>query len=73
MAGGVYDLPLHRQPVFLNTLGAAVFPNADDVCARHICLPIFSGMTDSEIEHVINAFKEVLFVFQGGTKGGIGR
>jgi hypothetical protein len=30
-------------------------------------------MIDSEIEHVIQSFKEVLFVLQGGAKGGIGR
>src|SRR5207244_8853433 len=39
LAGGVYDLPLHRQPVF-EALGVKTdLPRADDVCRRHVCLP----------------------------------
>ena len=55
LAGGVYDLPLHRQPVFSVDVDAARFPGADDVCARHICLPLYYGMTDAEIDHVVAA------------------
>ncbi len=73
LAGGVYDLPLHRQPVFLNKMDANVFPNADDVCSRHVCLPIFSGITEAETEHVIQTFKGVLMHLQGGAKGGLGQ
>ena len=44
-------VPLHRQPVLAGSGGE--FPVADDVCARHICLPVHSDMTDSEVEYVV--------------------
>ena len=54
LSGEVYALPLHRQPVFAN-LAACPFPVADDVCNRHVCLPIHSDMTDDEADHVIDS------------------
>ena len=54
LSGEVYALPLHRQPVFAN-LAAGPFPVADDVCNRHVCLPIHSDMTDDEADHVIDS------------------
>lgn len=58
-SGGVYDLPLHRQPVF----EAAVrdcFPGADEFCQRHICLPLYFGMTDEEANHVVATLTSLL-------------
>jgi perosamine synthetase len=59
LSGEVYALPLHRQPVFA-PLGAGPFPVADDVCNRHICLPIHSDMTDDEADHVIESLAGAL-------------
>jgi perosamine synthetase len=59
LAGEVYEEPLHKQPVFeryaLNPL-----PTSEDLCGRHICLPIYSGMRKSGARYVLNALKEVL-------------
>jgi dTDP-4-amino-4,6-dideoxygalactose transaminase len=52
LAGEVYDLPLHRQPVFAEFAGPAL-PVAEDLCARHICLPIHSDMTADEVDQVV--------------------
>lgn len=60
LAGGVYDVPLHRQPVFESMQLSGQFPIADDVCGRHICLPLFPGMTDAQIEHTIQTVREAL-------------
>jgi perosamine synthetase len=54
LAGEVYDLPLHRQPVFAEFAGPAL-PVAEDMCARHICLPVHSDMTDDEVDQVLAA------------------
>ena len=54
LSGEVYDLPLHRQPVFEQYAGGSL-PVAEDVCARHVCLPIHSDMRDDEVEQVITA------------------
>ena len=59
LPGGVYETPLHRQPVF-ETMAAGSFPVADDLCARHICLPLYYGMTEEEARQVIEALQIAL-------------
>lgn len=54
LSGEVYEEPLHKQPVFAPYAGAPL-PVAEDLCARHICLPIYSGMDDEEAQQVIAA------------------
>ncbi|MGO9079533.1 MAG: DegT/DnrJ/EryC1/StrS family aminotransferase [Streptosporangiaceae bacterium] len=58
LAGEVYDLPLHRQPVLAEFAGPSL-PAAEDVCARHICLPVHSDMRDEEVDQVISAVTAV--------------
>lgn len=58
LAGEVYDLPLHRQPVFAEFAGAPL-PVAEDLCARHVCLPVHSDMTAHEVDQVITAVSAV--------------
>jgi perosamine synthetase len=50
MGGTVYDTPLHKQPVFEKYPSSN--PRSEDVCARHICPPIFVGMKAEQVEHV---------------------
>jgi dTDP-4-amino-4,6-dideoxygalactose transaminase len=59
LAGEVYEEPLHKQPVFAKYLTAPL-PISEDLCARHICLPVFSGMEEADAHHVIQALKEVI-------------
>jgi perosamine synthetase len=56
LAGEVYDLPLHRQPVFAEYAGPSL-PVADDICERHICLPVHSDMRDDEVDEVLGAVR----------------
>jgi perosamine synthetase len=56
LAGEVYDLPLHRQPVFSEFARARpALPVTEDLCARHICLPVHSDMTTGEVDQVCSA------------------
>jgi perosamine synthetase len=64
LAGEVYDTPLHRQPVFEPFAGPAL-PVAEDLCARHVCLPVHSDMADDEVEQVIAAVSAVHRVMTG--------
>ncbi|HEX2850530.1 MAG TPA: DegT/DnrJ/EryC1/StrS family aminotransferase [Acidimicrobiales bacterium] len=57
LSGEVYARPLHRQPVF-DRLAAPALPVTDDVCARHVCLPIHSDMTDAEAAFVVDRVLE---------------
>ena len=59
LAGEVYEEPLHRQPVF-KEYARRPLPVSEDLCARHICLPIFSGMQESDAHQVLQALKEVI-------------
>ena len=52
MSGEVYATPLHKEPVF-SAFTEAEMPVAEDLCARHVCLPVHSDMTDSEVQQVI--------------------
>jgi len=58
LAGEVYDLPLHRQPVFAEFAGPPL-PVAEDLCARHVCLPIHSDMTTEEVDEVVGGVSAV--------------
>lgn len=59
LGGAVYDLPLHRQPVFKH-LADESFPVADDLCGRHICPPVYPQMTDEEAHWVVNSLRKCL-------------
>lgn len=63
LSGGVYDLPLHRQPVFTGSPAAAgTFPNADAFCKHHICLPIYFEMSEREVGYVVETLTSALRV-----------
>ncbi len=53
-SGEVYATPLHLQPVFAH-LGPDRLPVAEDVCRRHLCLPIHSDMPNDEATRVVEA------------------
>ncbi|RJQ81686.1 DegT/DnrJ/EryC1/StrS family aminotransferase [Amycolatopsis panacis] len=55
LAGGVYEVPLHRQPVFEHLGAGRRFPEADAFAAAHICLPMWASMSDREVGTVIDA------------------
>jgi len=64
LAGEVYDLPLHKQPIFAS-YSAAPLPVAEDLCARHVCLPVHSDMRDDEVDHVLTAVSRAYSSFAG--------
>jgi dTDP-4-amino-4,6-dideoxygalactose transaminase len=67
LTGEVYASPLHEQPVFAG-LHEVSLPVAEDVCRRHVCLPIHSDMTRDEAEYVIASMRTVLA--EVGSKNG---
>jgi len=62
LSGEVYELPCHLQPIFKTLYGfkGDEFPIAEDICQRHICLPVFAGMTEEQAVYVVESLKEVL-------------
>jgi len=59
MSGEVYAGPLHRQPIFAD-VPAGPLPVSEDLCARHVCLPIHNDMADAEAEQVLDGLRAVL-------------
>lgn len=59
LSGEVYELPLHRQPIF-ETLAKGAYPGADDVCARQICLPVSARMTPDDARYVIESLAQLI-------------
>jgi dTDP-4-amino-4,6-dideoxygalactose transaminase len=59
LAGEVYEEPLHKQPVFA-PYAKNPLPVSEDLCARHICLPVYSGMEQIDARQVLEALKNVI-------------
>jgi perosamine synthetase len=60
LAGEVYNVPLHKQPALSDLQDTSSFPVADDLCERHICLPIYPGLTDTEVAYTVEMLAEVI-------------
>ena len=59
LSGEVYELPLNRQPVFEQWVDTDL-PQAEHICARHICLPTSAVMTDEQATIVIESLDAAL-------------
>ena len=58
----VHFIPLHRLTYWQDSLGveASDFPVAEDAFKRVISLPLFSGMTLGQAQHVVDAVRQVI-------------
>ena len=58
----VHFIPLHRHPYFQQQFGLrpAMFPVADAAYQRLISLPLYSRMTDEDVDDVIIAVRRVV-------------
>ena len=62
LSGEVYETPCHMQPVFRSSSAVeskGTLSIAEDLCTRHVCLPIYSDMSDSELEYALKALRSV--------------
>ncbi len=59
LSGEVYEAPCHLQPVF-GPLAAGTLPVAEELCARHICLPVSAVMSDEDAEYVVESIGKSL-------------
>jgi perosamine synthetase len=57
----VHWRPLHLHPYYRDVFGsqAKEFPVATSLWQRAISLPIFQGMCDDEVEHVISTVRSI--------------
>lgn len=64
LSGEVYEAPCHLQPVFAEYRDGE-FPTAEDVCRRHICLPVYATMTDEDARYVLASLAAALGTMKG--------
>jgi len=62
----VHFIPLHLHPYYQRTWGyrPGEFPVAEDYFDRCISLPIYPGMTDEDVSHVIEVLQEISIKFR---------
>ena len=58
----VHYKPIHRMTYYRERyrLKSEMFPNAEWIYQRCVCLPIFSAMTDEQVDYVIKNIREVM-------------
>lgn len=62
LSGEVYEIPCHLQPVFRggNDISHSQLVRSEDLCSRHICLPVYSDMTEAETDYVLAGLRKIL-------------
>jgi perosamine synthetase len=62
VGASVHFIPLYRHPLYARALGARAeaFPVAERVYRSCVSLPLFSAMTDAELDRVREAVREVV-------------
>lgn len=69
LTGEVYADPCHSQPVFKKYPGMILneesdkFPGAEYVCNKHLCLPLYPGLTEEEVSYVAESLKSVIDLY----------
>lgn len=56
VTGGVYYIPLHRQPIYQN-INKKKLPISDIFCNKHVCLPCYPELSLKDVDyicHVLN-------------------
>ena len=59
LSGYVYELPLHKQPVFSEYKDLEL-RNSEYLCAQHICLPIYPNLSEKDALYIANTFNEII-------------
>jgi perosamine synthetase len=59
LSGEVYDTPLHQQPVFEAYVDRPL-PGAELIGARHICLPLYPSLSESDADYVVESLGTAL-------------
>lgn len=59
LGGEVYEEPIQRQPVFADLVRDPL-PLSEDICSRHLCLPMYSGISEQQVEQVTDALNKAL-------------
>lgn len=59
LSGEVYDTPCHLQPVFAD-VATGPLPQAEHLCANHVCLPVSAKMTKEDARYVLESLEPAI-------------
>lgn len=59
LTNGVYNIPLHQQPICKETIGDEKFPVCDEFSRTHICPPCYPELTVEEIDRICATLIEI--------------
>ena len=65
LPSGVYDVPLHRQPVFAGVHHGVPLRAADEFCSRHVALPVGRTMQQDDADGVVAVLRDFLLTQRG--------
>lgn len=60
LSGDVYSKPLHKFNLIKQNIGNQKLPNSEDICSRHICLPIYLGLKNNDARFISNKIIQFL-------------
>jgi perosamine synthetase len=69
LSGEIYPIACPRQPALQALYAHASFPAAEQFCERHICLPLFAGMTETQQDRVVQALTASISALAMHAKG----
>lgn len=61
----VHYIPTHQQPYYANRYGAQRLPGAENYYRRCLSLPLHRGMTEGDVDYVVDAITEALSALAG--------
>ncbi len=60
LSGEVYELPVHLQPIFEGKYKKGDLPQAEYLCAHHVCMPLYQRMSDADAEYVAESVRAAM-------------
>ena len=58
LTGEVYNLPVHKQPIYRKDHGDLFLETTEHFCQNHICPPLYPELSLEEIDYVCDVLKE---------------
>lgn len=69
LSGEVYETPCHQQPIFQGCAGSHL-AKSEEICARHVCLPVSAKMTSDDALYVVSSVEAALTKTHAAPIGG---
>ena len=59
LTGGVYYVPLHKQPIYNKQLKKYKLPNTNLFCEKHFCLPCYPELSAKDVNYICDVLLKI--------------